>query len=75
MGCGNGSRFVIKPKPNTRRQLLFLEGKTILAFVSNGKKFADCSSYTEVTAMVGCKVIIDKIELEIYNLVNIAGTG
>ena len=39
-----------------RRQLLFIEGKTILAFVTQGSKFADCSSFTEVTSQVDCKV-------------------
>jgi len=39
-----------------RRQLLFVDGKTILAFVTKGAKFADCSSYTEVTSQVDCKV-------------------
>ena len=38
-----------------RRQLLFVDGKTILAFVARGSKFADCSSYTEVTSQVDCK--------------------
>ena len=39
-----------------RRQLLFVGGKTILAFVTRGSKFADCSSFTEVTSQVDCKV-------------------
>ena len=39
-----------------RKQLLFVEGKTILAFVTQGSKFADCSSFTEVTSQVDCKV-------------------
>ena len=41
-----------------RRQLLFIEGKTILAFVTQGSKFTDCSSFTEVTSQVDCKVRI-----------------
>ena len=41
--------------PGNRRQLLFVDGKTILAFVARGSKFADCSSYTEVTSQVDCK--------------------
>ena len=40
-----------------RRQLLFVDGKTILAFVARGSKFADCSTaqLTEVTSQVDCK--------------------
>ena len=37
-----------------------MEGKTILAFVRRGNKFADCSSsggYTEVTSQVDCKAV------------------
>ena len=33
-----------------------MDGKTILAFVPVGQKFTQCSSYTEVTAQVDCKV-------------------
>ena len=39
-----------------RKQFLFVEGQTIVAFVTKGEKFADCSSYSEVTARVRCKV-------------------
>ena len=55
--CNNGDKFVIKNKAGVnRRQFLFMEGKTILAFVPRGKKFSECSSYTEVTTQVDCKV-------------------
>ena len=37
-----------------------MEGKTILAFVPRGKKFTECSSYTEVTTQVDCKVSTEK---------------
>jgi len=57
VGCANGYKFVIKPKSGIRRQLLFVDGKTILAFVTKGAKFADCSSYTEVTSQVDCKAV------------------
>ena len=43
--------------PGHRRQLLFVDGKTILAFVARGSKFVDCSSYTEVTSQLDCKAI------------------
>ncbi len=60
--CDNGDKFVIKNKAGVnRRQFLFMEGKTILAFVPRGKKFTECSSYTEVTTQVNCKVCSDKI--------------
>ena len=55
--CDNGDQFVIKNKAGeNRRQFLFMDGKTILAFVPVGQKFTQCSSYTEVTAQVDCKV-------------------
>ena len=71
IGCANGYKFVIKPQSGlerlqlrlfhisssgNRRQMLFVDGKTILAFVTRGSKFADCSSFTEVTSQVDCKV-------------------
>ena len=60
--CDNGDKFVIKNKARVnRKQFLFMEGKTILAFVPRGKKFTECSSYTEVTTQVDCKVSSDKI--------------
>ena len=55
--CDNGDKFVLKNKARVnRRQFLFMDGKTILAFVPVGQKFSQCSSYTEVTAQVDCKV-------------------
>merc|ERR1711981_286813 len=57
IGCANGYKFVIKPQTGNRRQLLFVDGKTILAFVARGSKFADCSSFTEVTSQVDCKAV------------------
>ena len=56
-GCDNGDKFVIKnTRGVNRRQFLFVEGKTILAFVPKGQKFTSCPSYTEVTTSVDCKV-------------------
>ena len=34
-----------------------MEGKTILAFVRRGNKFADCDRYTEVTSQVDCRAV------------------
>ena len=54
-----GDKFVIKNKAGeNRRQFLFMDGKTILAFVPVGQKFTQCPSYTEVTALVDCKVTL-----------------
>jgi hypothetical protein len=33
-----------------------MEGRSVLAFVKNKEKFADCSTYTDITANVQCKV-------------------
>ena len=71
-GCTDGTKFVLKPKPGVRadrhldgdvmlqvrKQFLFVEGRTVVAFVTKGEKFADCSSYSEVTARVRCKVSV-----------------
>ena len=57
--CDNGDKFVLKNKKKVnRRQFLFMDGRTILAFVPVGQKFTQCSSYTEVTALVDCKVTL-----------------
>ena len=52
----SGNKFVIKQVKGVRKQLLILNGQAILGFVRNGKKFADCDSYTELTTKVDCKV-------------------
>ena len=69
--CDNGDKFVIKNRAGVnRRQFLFMEGKTILAFVPRGKKFTECSSYTEVTTQVDCKVGSESILLKIQTTVS-----
>ena len=55
-GCESGNKFVIKQKTGVRKQFLILDGEPILAFINRGKKFTQCSSYTEVTTSVTCKV-------------------
>ena len=56
--CDIGDKFVLKNKAGeNRRQFLFMDGKTILAFVPRGQKFYQCSSYTEVTVQVDCKAV------------------
>ena len=52
----SGNKFVIKQVSGVRKQFLILNGAAILGFVTKGKKFASCSSYTEITANVDCKV-------------------
>ena len=51
-----GNKFVIKQVSGVRKQFLILNGEVILGFVTNGEKFANCASYTGVTAQVDCKV-------------------
>ena len=51
-----GNKFVIKHDPGVRKQFLILNGEVVLGFVTKGKKFAACTSYTEVTTSVDCKV-------------------
>ena len=56
--CDIGDKFVLKNTAGeNRRQFLFMDGKTILAFVPRGQKFYQCSSYTEVTVQVDCKAV------------------
>ena len=52
----SGNKFVIKQVSGVRKQFLILNGQAILGFVTKGKKFTSCTSYTEVTAIVDCKV-------------------
>ena len=48
-----------------RRQYLFVDGRTVLAFVTYGDKFAQCANFTDITADVKCKVICwEKKEME-----------
>ena len=39
-----------------RKQFLYVDNRTIVAFVTKGAKFANCSMFEEVTARVQCKV-------------------
>ena len=52
----SGNKFVIKRVDGVRKQFLILNGEAILGFVNRGKKFTNCSSYTEITGRVDCKV-------------------
>jgi len=65
LGCEDGSRLKIKPENGTRKQLLLLNSEPVLAFVTDGTKFANCSSYTEITTAVDCKVSGALAELDL----------
>ena len=54
--CADGFKFVISGEKGTRKQFLLVDGKDIIAFVKNKEKFANCSSFTEVTVQVDLKV-------------------
>merc|ERR1712025_65122 len=56
-GCEVGSKFILRKKDGLRKQFLILNGFPILAFVTNGLKFANCSSFTEITTNVVCKKV------------------
>jgi len=65
-GCDDGDKFVIKNKAGSnRRQFLFVEGKTILAFVPNGQKFPECTTFTEVTTSINCKAVDGGISISL----------
>ena len=71
--CDNGDKFVIKNTAGVnRRQFLFMDGRTILAFVPRGQKFYECSSFTEVTVQVGCKAVPGAVDIQ---LTSAAGGG
>ena len=56
-----GTKFVISTVEGVRKQFLVLNGEAVLAFVGAGTKFAECSSYTEVTSKLNCKVLQEHI--------------
>merc|ERR1711892_211958 len=64
-GCTDGNKFVIKQVSGVKKQFLILNGEAILGFVTKGKKFASCSSYTEITANVDCKVVSGLIDVDL----------
>lgn len=55
--CRDGSKYVLQQDRGTRKQLLCVDGKLILAFVKNGDKFVNCSEMVDVTPQVICKNI------------------
>ena len=47
---------MLKTAAGARRQFAILNNKVLLLYVNKGTKFTDCTSYTDVTANVTCKV-------------------
>ena len=45
-----------KGPEGNRKQFLIVDGKTVYAFVKKGEKFAACSSFSDRTCDVKCKV-------------------
>jgi len=57
-GCSTGSKFVIKrASKQVRKQFVILNGKPVLGFITRGQHFSSCSSYTEITTSISCKVV------------------
>jgi len=65
IGCEDGSKFVIKQAANTHKKFLLLNGEAVLAFVTNGLKFTDCSSYRDITSTVDCKVVVGAADINL----------
>ena len=51
-GCDLGDEFILKRRPPIRKQFMILNNETVLVFVKNGKKFPQCTEYTDVTSKV-----------------------
>ena len=52
-----GTKYVIKQVPNTRKQFLIMDGEAIIAFVEKGTKFGQCAEYMDITSKIQCKVL------------------
>ena len=59
-GCTNGFKFVLKGATGVRKQFVILTDKVIYAFITKGKKFTACDSYTDITTTVTCKVTTNR---------------
>ena len=55
----SGFKFVIKGVSGVRRQFVIVDNKPILAFTAG--KFAECTTFTDRTADIKCKVIITSV--------------
>jgi len=67
-GCDDGTKFVIKTSSSSvRKQFLILNGNAVLAFVGNGQKFANCSTFTEVTTDIKCKAVQGGTNIDLSN--------
>merc|ERR1712106_890870 len=69
-GCSDGNKFVIRKMKGTRRQFLILNGSPVLGFVQKKKKFASCSSYTQITSSLKCKVVTGLSSLDLSSSSN-----
>merc|ERR1711892_1121808 len=69
-GCADGNKFVIRKMKGTRRQFLILNGSPVLGFVQKKKKFASCSSYTQITSGLKCKEVTGLSSLDLSSSSN-----
>ena len=57
-------------RKGVRKQFLLTNGKTIYGFVRKGEKFANCSTFSEITDSVDCKVWLMFIsDIELYIII------
>jgi hypothetical protein len=52
MGCPDGQKIVLKPARGVSRKFMVLNNKVLIAFVSKGKLFSDCSATSDITKAV-----------------------
>jgi len=71
-GCTNSTKFLLRRENGTRRQFLILDGELVLAFVTKGIKFSDCTSKVSVTDSVVCKThpSLEDISLPSFRMAN-----
>ena len=51
-GCDNLHKFVLKRRPPVKKQFLIINNEAVLLFIKNGKKFHQCTKFTDVTSKV-----------------------
>merc|ERR1712106_543266 len=68
-GCADGNKFVIRKMRGTRRQFLILNGSPVLGSVQK-KKIVSCSSYTQITSSLKCKVVTGLSSLDLSSSSN-----
>jgi len=60
-----GTKYVIKQVPNTRKQFLIMDGEAIIAFVEKGTKFGQCAEYMDITSKIQCKDVESLNEVDL----------